>query len=213
MIGESPDPISQAVEVHGAAADSIEPSHDRNVVETPTPPGSTADPQGEPVSLDVIPNSALAASSSYAQSGVQGQAVVISVHEAVATTSPSEPSIVGASPLEEDASEAILANRSGAASSSSAGSRELLQLSGDEVCNDEGAPVTLSTQPGYTDRFYCGRHLGVDQIPDSDGCCGPENGPQCASCMRLNLEVGSEPTTESPASTGQTFKPIYPAQV
>jgi hypothetical protein len=213
VIAENPEPISQAVEVHGAAADAREPSHDRNAEQTPTPPGSTVDPQGEPVSLDIIPDSSCAASSSHAQSGVQGQAVVIGVHEALATASPSEPSIIGASPLEEEAPEAILANRSGPASSSSGRSRELLQLSGDEVCNDEGAPVTLSTQPGYTDRFYCGRHLGVDEIPDSDGWCGPENGPQCASCLRLNLEALSEPATESPASTGQTYKPIHPAQV
>ena len=29
---------------------------------------------------------------------------------------------------------------------------------------------------------YCGRYLGVDAIPDSDGRCGPNSGPQCADC-------------------------------
>jgi hypothetical protein len=30
--------------------------------------------------------------------------------------------------------------------------------------------------------LYCGRRLGRDAIPGSDGRCGPDNGPQCASC-------------------------------
>jgi hypothetical protein len=31
-------------------------------------------------------------------------------------------------------------------------------------------------------RLYCGRRLGRDLIPGSDGQCGPNNGPQCADC-------------------------------
>merc|ERR1712187_225193 len=46
--------------------------------------------------------------------------------------------------------------------------------------NDEGAPVDLVRDSGI-DRYYCGRRLGVAAIPNSDGCCGPNNGPQCAS--------------------------------
>merc|ERR1712187_405366 len=45
--------------------------------------------------------------------------------------------------------------------------------------NDEGAPVDYRIG-----RYYCGRRLGVAAIPNSDGCCGPNNGPQCASCKR-----------------------------
>jgi len=33
--------------------------------------------------------------------------------------------------------------------------------------------------------FYCGRRLGVSRIPGSDGRCGPNNGPPCDSCKRL----------------------------
>jgi len=29
---------------------------------------------------------------------------------------------------------------------------------------------------------YCGRNLGQEAIPGSDGQCGPNNGPQCADC-------------------------------
>ncbi len=56
--------------------------------------------------------------------------------------------------------------------------------------NDEGAPVALSTLSGHTHRYYCGRHLGTNAIPGSDGRCGPTNGPQCRSCVRLQVENG-----------------------
>lgn len=37
-------------------------------------------------------------------------------------------------------------------------------------------------KPGSGMVIYCGRKLGRDQIPGSDGVCGPNNGPQCADC-------------------------------
>mmetsp|Transcript_60060 Transcript_60060/g.113218 ORF Transcript_60060/g.113218 Transcript_60060/m.113218 type:complete len:225 (-) Transcript_60060:117-791(-) len=46
--------------------------------------------------------------------------------------------------------------------------------------NDEGALLMIS----YNGLFYCGRQLGEAAVPGSDGYCGPNNGPQCASCMR-----------------------------
>jgi len=58
--------------------------------------------------------------------------------------------------------------------------------------NDEGAPVKCGTSSGwgdFTDRFYCGRHLGPDAIPGSDGGCGPSAGPQCASCKRFQNQA------------------------
>ena len=54
--------------------------------------------------------------------------------------------------------------------------------------NDEGAKLARGTDEGWTDKFYCGRYLGVDKIPDSDGNCGPGNGPQCESCQRYQYE-------------------------
>ena len=51
------------------------------------------------------------------------------------------------------------------------------------LCNDDGAPVTFGEE--RTDMIYCGRRLGVTNIPGSDGRCGPSNGPHCRSCMRF----------------------------
>lgn len=39
-------------------------------------------------------------------------------------------------------------------------------------------------RPGSTGLFYCGRVVGVDALPGSDGQCGKFTGPACASCMR-----------------------------
>ena len=46
-----------------------------------------------------------------------------------------------------------------------------------EHYNDEGAKLVRGTDEGWTSNFYCGRYLGVDKIPGSDGNCGPNNGP------------------------------------
>eukprot|EP00941_MAST-03F_sp_MAST-3F-sp1_P003112 g3112.t1 len=51
--------------------------------------------------------------------------------------------------------------------------------------NDEGFIIMQSQTIGYSQNFYCGRHLGWDAIENSDGQCGPHNGPQCASCARF----------------------------
>jgi len=49
-------------------------------------------------------------------------------------------------------------------------------------CNDEGADVARGTV-GVAQRFYyCARAL---PIPGTDGVCGPNNGPQCASCLKF----------------------------
>jgi hypothetical protein len=67
--------------------------------------------------------------------------------------------------------------------------------------NDEGAPVALSTQSGHTHRYYCGRHLGRAAIPGSDGQCGPNNGPQCQSCVRFQARPVNPPTLAPFGST------------
>jgi len=54
--------------------------------------------------------------------------------------------------------------------------------------NDDGAPVAFGTEE--THRIYCGRNLGREAIPRSDGRCGPKNGPQCASCQRYERGPG-----------------------
>jgi len=54
------------------------------------------------------------------------------------------------------------------------------------LVNSEGAQMRLGV-----DRFtyYCGRRLGVERIPNSDGCCGPDEGPQCDACYRVQLQL------------------------
>lgn len=65
-----------------------------------------------------------------------------------------------------------------------------------DFCNDEGYPVNFGTDWSSSDKeqdrnwdfrytMYCGRDLGTDIIPDSDGCCRPNNGPNCPSCQRF----------------------------
>ena len=71
-----------------------------------------------------------------------------------------------------------------------------------ELVNDDGADVYLGGNkrifgfaiPGvhsgdYAHLYYCGRFLGEDAIPGSDGHCGPDDGPQCASCRRFQAAL------------------------
>ena len=51
------------------------------------------------------------------------------------------------------------------------------------LTNDEGAPVYVGTE--CFDTYYCNRAVGPEALPGSNGRCGPENGPQCLSCGRL----------------------------
>lgn len=53
-----------------------------------------------------------------------------------------------------------------------------------DLLNDEDAPMNY----GENDSCYCGRFLGTEVIPGSDGRCGPDNGPQCPSCRRFMEE-------------------------
>ena len=46
--------------------------------------------------------------------------------------------------------------------------------------NDEGCSV--NPKGG---KYYCGRELGQEAIPGSDGKCAPNDGPQCQSCARI----------------------------
>jgi len=62
--------------------------------------------------------------------------------------------------------------------------------------NDEGAPSTWNKA---SKKFYCARFLGEDAIPDSDGRCGPDNGPQCESCKRLQERMAWRVITSSSA--------------
>ena len=60
--------------------------------------------------------------------------------------------------------------------------------------NDDGAVVAPGRSSGITQKYYCGRELGREAIPDSDGGCGPSNGPQCPSCKRFQASLPHHPT-------------------
>ena len=52
------------------------------------------------------------------------------------------------------------------------------------------AGFVVSWGLGFTFKnvLYCGRNLGTDAIPGSDGHCGPNDGPQCSDCRKLQEE-------------------------
>jgi len=49
------------------------------------------------------------------------------------------------------------------------------------LSNSDGYYITR----GERSAFYCGRYIGTDKLPGSDGYCGPTNGPQCRPCLKL----------------------------
>lgn len=55
--------------------------------------------------------------------------------------------------------------------------------------NDNHAPMRFGTRTGSTDTLYCGQ---PGAIPGSDGYCGPDNGPQCASCQFFQASKNDE---------------------
>ena len=58
-----------------------------------------------------------------------------------------------------------------------------------KLFNDEGCKIRLGTDPGRGGKglvsWYCGRNMA---IKGSDGTCGPNNGPQCPSCIRFTKD-------------------------
>ena len=44
------------------------------------------------------------------------------------------------------------------------------------------AGLLMSQSSDNSAAYYCGRRLGVEAIPGSDGQCGPNDGPQCTDC-------------------------------
>lgn len=49
------------------------------------------------------------------------------------------------------------------------------------ACKNSGSAYNLDgfrmVKGSFGNKLYCGRKLGVDKIPGSDGYCGPDNGP------------------------------------
>jgi len=54
---------------------------------------------------------------------------------------------------------------------------------------------------GHT-TYYCGRRLGKTAIPESDGQCGPGNGPQCRDCRVAQRELAVFQLSKAVASRG-----------
>lgn len=57
------------------------------------------------------------------------------------------------------------------------------KLSHGWLVNSEGASARCS--PEQPTKFYCGRMV-LQHNPLTDGYCGPTDGDQCSSCLRLN---------------------------
>lgn len=56
-------------------------------------------------------------------------------------------------------------------------------LKGSETkLNRAGCVIATSPKSGYTQNYYCGRIVGRENLPGSDGQCGPNDGPMCADC-------------------------------
>ena len=73
-----------------------------------------------------------------------------------------------------------------------------------EFLNDDGATVHAGMRVVIHDQeldgsrnWYCGRDLGIDVVPSDHGVCGPDAGPQCPSCQRLQA-IGDGSSTLKP---------------
>ena len=53
------------------------------------------------------------------------------------------------------------------------------------IVNDMGKNVALGTRGAGVNTYYCGLHVGRGALPESDGYCGPDDGPACYSCVRF----------------------------
>jgi hypothetical protein len=63
------------------------------------------------------------------------------------------------------------------------------------------AGIQVKAGSGSTSHLlYCGRRLGRDAIPGSDGQCGPNNGPQCPDCRGMTVGGNNITTTTSTMS-------------
>jgi len=59
--------------------------------------------------------------------------------------------------------------------------------------NAGGVPVARGNTPDSFDLFFCGQFIGTEDLPSSDGYCGPNSGPQCAACREYQQNPGPEP--------------------
>ena len=55
------------------------------------------------------------------------------------------------------------------------------------LVNPEGSPSKIGPQTGL---WYCGRN-NMEVNEDCDGYCGPNNGPNCDACERLQMQANT----------------------
>ena len=60
--------------------------------------------------------------------------------------------------------------------------------------------------------LFCGRRLGREAIPGSDGRCGPNSGPQCADCQAgaLPPPAAKDAKDSSMMSIPEALLPLLP---
>merc|ERR1711907_86198 len=51
-----------------------------------------------------------------------------------------------------------------------------------ELAAAQAVPKAFGRDEKYHSRLYCGRYIGRDHLPGSDGYCGTSNGPNCEAC-------------------------------
>ena len=52
--------------------------------------------------------------------------------------------------------------------------------------NKAGVLVAYGTGASGRNKLYCGRFFGTESLPNSNGFCGPNNGPQCSDCEEIH---------------------------
>jgi hypothetical protein len=60
------------------------------------------------------------------------------------------------------------------------------------IANDMGKNVALGTRGAGVNTIYCGLYVGVGELPETDGYCGPFDGETCYSCVRKKGGVSEE---------------------
>jgi hypothetical protein len=73
------------------------------------------------------------------------------------------------------------------------------------------AGVVMKLGNGAT--YYCGRTLGAEVIPGSDGTCGPTVGPQCPDCVSAQATLAGQPVNRVGESGGWPGSHTSPRRV
>lgn len=72
------------------------------------------------------------------------------------------------------------------------------------LCNRAGCVIRRGSDK-WSSNYYCGRMLGSQAIPGSDGQCGPNTGPSCLDCQAGPYAAAAGPEVELLAQLSRTF--------